>query len=139
MASVPRRRPRPTDAPARRRHLRVIHGGRSDRRTRSSRPPSKAKASSARRPAARLVIAAGLVVAAFVFGLVVLHVLLAQSAFRLQTLQQQILEQEALVRQRLYEVASAESPVRITEAATEIGLVVPQEQRYIVSPDTRAE
>lgn len=137
MASVPRRRPRPSQAPAHRRHLRVIHGGRSDRRTRSPKASTKPKAST--RPATRLVIAAGLVVSAFVFGLVVLHVLLAQSAFRLQTLQQQILEQEALVRQRLYEVASAESPVRIAEAATEIGLVVPQEQRYIVSPDTRAE
>lgn len=124
MAYAPKPVTRPTRA--RGRHLRLIPGGQQTRKATGARP--------ARRPAIGFVLAAGAVVAAFVFGLVLLHVVLAQSAFRLQNLSKQVAEEESRNRQMRYEVATAEAPERMADAAASIGLVVPDQQRYLLAP-----
>lgn len=135
MATAPRYRTRPVPARRSRGHLRVIPGGR-----RSRPAPGKVVRTSQRMPRVqvRFAAAASAVVAAFVFGLVLLHVLLAQSAFRLQGLQGQVAREESRYREMRYRVATEEAPSRIAGAASGIGLVVPQEQRYLVAPSKEA-
>lgn len=134
MATVPSRKRRPGSvAPrSRERHLRVIRGGRSDKR---KTPRSVAVA----RPGVRLAVAAGILVASFVFGLVLLHVLLAQSAFRLQSLQQEAAHEQTRLLEMRFQVATGEAPARVTEEAARIGLVVPQEQRYLLTRPGRVD
>lgn len=127
MSTVPRpqTRSRVPPRPARR-HLRLV-AGEAD------------SAASRRRPetgAARLpfVAIALLAVALFVFGLVILHILVAQGSFRLQDLQSKVREEEGRRRQMLYQVARAESPVAVADAAARLGLVVPDSQRYLLGP-----
>lgn len=132
MATVPRPHPHP----ARRsdRHLRVIPGGRKPSRAGSRRtPPARRPRPVTLRPGIRFAVAATIVIAAFVFGLVLLHVLLAQSAFRLQSLEIEAAGEEARYRQMRYQVATAEAPARVAEAAAGIGLVVPEQQRYLLA------
>lgn len=123
MASLPRRSPQPP-ARSRRGHLRLVRGGGA---LRDDKPAPRAK-----RPELRFAAAAAAVVAAFVFGLVLLHVLLAQSAFRLQTLQKQVAEEQTRNRLMRYSVATSESPARVADAAGGIGLVIPAQQRQLV-------
>lgn len=127
MASAARPRVRAPASKGKRNHLRVITGGRAGGSKAASRPSS--------RPGLKFGAAAAIVLAAFVFGLVLLHILLAQSAFRLQGLQDEVRLQEARFRDMRYRVASEEAPARISEAAEGIGLVVPAEQRYLLVPD----
>ncbi len=75
-----------------------------------------------------------LVVAIGIFGLVLLHIYAAQSSFHLRELQEQASEQEARFRDMRLEVAAAESPKKVAEAASSLGLVVPEAQEYIVGP-----
>lgn len=144
MASAPKPNPRPIRTTHR--HLRLVPGGQQARKRRGSpahlkRPKTRGTAPSGH-PAAiagaglRFAVVATIVVAAFVFGLVLLHVLLAQSAFRLQSLQKQVTQDESRNRQMRYQVATAEAPARIAESAAAIGLVVPDQQRYLLLPDS---
>ncbi|HVE75684.1 MAG TPA: hypothetical protein VND22_02830 [Actinomycetota bacterium] len=70
--------------------------------------------------------------AAFVFGLVLLNVFVAQGSFQLAELREQVADQERQYRQMRYEVAKSESPERVAEMASRLGLVVPAEQEYIL-------
>lgn len=82
----------------------------------------------------RFVATASAVLMAFIFGLVMLHILSAQASFRLEGLHERVEREEARYRKMRYEVASAESPARIADAAKGLGMVAPAERRYIVGP-----
>lgn len=140
MAVVQRQRPRVSPSPHRRgpvrkRHLVLIRGGRStERRGSSGRRKPAARRKVARTPTARFAAAASVVVMGFVFGLVMLHILLAQASFRLEALHRRVADEEARHRRMRHEIAVAESPARIAEAAAGLGLIEPQERRYVVVP-----
>lgn len=82
----------------------------------------------------RFVATASAVLMAFIFGLVMLHILSAQASFRLEGLHERVEREEARYRKMRYEVASAESPARIADAARGLGMVPPAQRRYIVGP-----
>lgn len=129
MSTVPRpqTRSRVPPLPARR-HLRLVPGEAGSAATR--RRPESGTA----RAGLPFVAIALFAVALFVFGLVILHILVAQGSFRLQDLQSKVREEEGRRRQMLYQVARAESPVAVADAAARLGLVVPDSQRYLLGP-----
>jgi cell division protein FtsL len=95
--------------------------------------PPRSRSPQTRRRRARLVAGAGVIVAfVAVFGLVGIHVLLAQGQFRLAHLQGQADDAQArYIRLRL-EVAQLESPERIVAAAQErLGMVAPSSVTYL--------
>lgn len=103
--------------------------------TRTRRAPEAKKSQSA---GMTFFVVSAIAIAAFVFGLVLLNVFLAQSSFRLADLQAETANQEALYRKMRFEVAKAESPSRVAEAATSMGLVVPDKQEYLIGrPEVR--
>lgn len=118
-------RPARSTRPARR-HLTVLPGGRQD---------SVAEPEPRRGVGIRFIAMATAVVSALVFGVVLLHVMLAQSSFELQRVHEKLVTEETRFRQMRFEVATAEAPARIHEAAANIGLVVPGEQRYVYGPE----
>lgn len=130
------RRKNPTGA---RPHLVAIQGGRG-RRTQRTRLRTKARAfqrfpaASVSAPGMRFVAAASAAVMALIFGLVMLHILSAQASFRLESLHERVAREEVRHRQMRYEIAAAESPGRVAEAARSLGLVQPAERRYIFGP-----
>ena len=75
-----------------------------------------------------------LVVAGVVFGLVLLNIHVAQTSFHLSDLQRQAAELQTEQRRLRYEVAKAESPEKIVEMGTTLGLVAPASQEYIDGP-----
>jgi hypothetical protein len=106
--------------PRPRRHLRLIPGGA---------PEPKARPA---RPGIPFVAVASVAVGALVFGLVFLHIMLAQNSFRLADLQSKVaVEQDRHLRMR-YQIAGAESPGRVADAAKSMGLVAPADRRYVV-------
>lgn len=144
MAVAPSPRPR-TRAPRRRRHLVVLPGGRAGervpvrRRRKPSRgiPPLGWGRLTRSRPGVRLVVVSTMVVAALVFGLVLLHILLAQSSFELERLRQQVANEEKRSRLMRYEVAHQTSPARVAEGAAQAGMVAPSDQRTLIAPTER--
>jgi cell division protein FtsL len=121
-------RARPVSAKQTKRHLRVIRGG-SESISVDPRP---------RVAGARFIVVVVLVLAALVYGLVLMHMMLAQSSFELQEARQHVAEEEARYRRMRYEVARETSPAKIADAARELGMVVPKEQRYLVDPREEA-
>lgn len=75
-----------------------------------------------------------LLVSAVVFGLVLLNISVAQTSFQLADLQRRASELQGEQRRLRYEVAKAESPERIVEMSTSLGLVVPSSQEYLEGP-----
>jgi cell division protein FtsL len=80
-----------------------------------------------------------LVVAGVVFGLVLLNIHVAQTSFHLSDLQRQAAELQAEQRRLRYEVAKAESPEKIVEMGTTLGLVAPASQEFIDGPSLTAD
>lgn len=86
------------------------------------------------RRAAPMAIVGGLLVAAVVFGVLLEQVVLAQSAFQLQSLRERVAEAGAEHEELVLEAATLESEGRIERfARTELGMVEPAEVRYIVA------
>lgn len=125
-ASRPVPRPVPHPAQPVRRHLTVLPGGRQD---------SDVAEEPRQGVGIRFIAMATAIVAALVFGVVLLHVMLAQSSFELQRVHEKMVAEETRYRQMRFEVATAEAPARIHQAAASIGLVVPPEQRYVYGPE----
>ena len=94
--------------------------------------------SSASRPRRRrgaMILFTGLVLAgAVVFGLVLVNIVLAQRSFELGDLQSRVAEQQTLAKRLRYEIARAESPERIAQAAAAMGLVSPEREEHIQGP-----
>jgi cell division protein FtsL len=127
-----RTRPRPSQSKAT--QLRVIRGGRESS---NSRPASEVVRVSIRpAPGLTFVALATSIVAICVFGVVLLQVMLAQTSFELQKVHEQLVTQETKYRRMRFEVANAEAPAKIHEAAASLGLVVPAEQRYVFGPES---
>ncbi|HLF70200.1 MAG TPA: hypothetical protein VI541_04520 [Actinomycetota bacterium] len=125
MSSVPRQIARPRTQPRRRPVtgrplLRVIDGGRAS------------AADAKRRSTIIFLTWSGVAGAALIFGVVLLNVFVAQGSFKLEDLQSQVEQQSNEYRRMRFEVAKAEAPARVAEAATALGLVVPDTQEYIL-------
>jgi cell division protein FtsL len=80
------------------------------------------------------VTAGLLIVSAVVFGLVLLNIYVAQASFELADLERRATELQTEQRRLRYEVAKAESPERIVEMGTALGLVAPTSQEYLEGP-----
>jgi cell division protein FtsL len=80
------------------------------------------------------VTAGLLIVSAVVFGLVLLNIYVAQASFELSDLERRAAELQTEQRRLRYEVAKAESPERIVEMGTALGLVAPTSQEYLEGP-----
>jgi cell division protein FtsL len=111
--------PAPETGPARPRPLRVVE------------PPELSPAQRRRR-ARWAVMVAGLFVGAVLFGLVGLHVMLAQNQFRLDRLNSQAADQQARYERLRLQVDQLESPQRIVETAEKkLGMVAPGSVTYL--------
>jgi cell division protein FtsL len=159
-ASNPAVRTRSNRAISPARHLKLIRGGGGrahdplargvKRKSRSSgarvRAPRVGKvrlskrinALSARRGIA-LAAVASLILSLVVFGLLLLHILLAQSSFQLETVRKRVAFEEERNRRMRFEVAGVTSPARVAEAARSLGLVVPKQYHYLVAPTNGAD
>ena len=114
----PRRRPDPS-SPARPQHLRVVapqHRSQDDRR---------------RRRRVRVASAVGLAVAV-AFGLVYLHIVLAQRQFALDHLTAKVTAQQEQYQQLRLQVAQVEAPARIISVAEgKLGMREPSSVTYL--------
>jgi cell division protein FtsL len=159
-ASNPAVRTKSNRAISRARHLKLIRGegGRAQdplargvkKKPRSSNARARAlrvgkvrlskrfKAFPARRGFA-LAAVASLILSLFVFGLLLLHILLAQSSFQLETVRKRVAFEEERNRRMRFEVAGVTSPARVAEAARSLGLVVPKQYHYLVAPADGAD
>lgn len=94
----------------------------------------RARLARSRRPGLPFVTLAVVAVGALVFGLVLLNLMLAQSALRLQDLQARSAAEEARGRELRLRLAEAESPARLAQEARGLGLVQPQRREVIEAP-----
>ena len=130
-------RPARSRAPARQVSLEVVSGGGPGRRPRSDRgsgPFRWNKVAGAFCSSPIRCTAALAAVSAVVFGLVLLNIHVAQTSFRLEDLQRHAVELQVEQRRLRYEVARAESPEKIVEMSTALGLVPPVAQQYLEGP-----
>jgi cell division protein FtsL len=142
MSAVPRHRAEPsTTVPERRRPaaprpgLTVVPGSRHSRTRAAKRARWTSRfAVTFRSNPARVSIGL-LVVSGVVFGLVLLNIHVAQTSFHLSDLQRQAAELQTEQRRLRYEVARAESPERVVEMGTALGLVAPADQVYLEGPE----
>jgi hypothetical protein len=74
------------------------------------------------------------VFASMVFGLVGVHVLLAQNQLRLDQLNARAATQEVTYERLRLQVAELESPARIVREATDRGMVMPPGVTYLLPP-----
>lgn len=111
--------PRPETQPVRRRALSVVQSG---------------DKTAVRGNAARTLFLSTVVFLFLgLFGLVSLHVLLSQSQFRLDELEEKTAKEEARYRRLRLQVAELESPETIVKAAREeLGMVEPDSVSYLV-------
>lgn len=101
------------------------------------RPPLRvvSDAARSRRTRARRLTTAGIAVFAIaVFGLVAAHVALAQGQFQLEHIEAEAERQQSRYEELRLRVAEMESPARVVAAATDLGLVHPENVTYL-APD----
>ncbi|HEX9315732.1 MAG TPA: hypothetical protein VGA71_10060 [Actinomycetota bacterium] len=80
------------------------------------------------------IVFASLLVGAAIFALVVLHVMVDQASFRMDTLESQVTAQQAQLRQLRYAVSVQEAPGRVATLATQAGLVPATQIQTLVGP-----
>lgn len=80
------------------------------------------------------IIFASVLVGAAIFALVVLHVLVDQASFRMDTLESQVTAQQAQLRELRYAVSVQEAPGRIASLASQAGLVPATQMQTLVGP-----
>jgi hypothetical protein len=78
------------------------------------------------------------VFAAMVFGLVGVHVILAQNQLRLDRLTAQAAAEQVTYERLRLQVAQLESPARIVKEATDRGMVMPPGVTYLMPPRAQA-
>jgi len=77
---------------------------------------------------------ASVLVSVAVLGLVVLHVMVDQASFRMDSLDSKVAAQQAQVRQLRYAVSVQEAPARVAAAAAQLGLVPAGQVQTVVGP-----
>ena len=112
-ARVPR--PRPAERPN---HLRVVAPSERVRRRLT--------------PGMAVLLTAGLF--AMLLAVAVSHTVLVEGQVRLDELDAQLVAEQARYQELRTEVAVLESPTRIVEAANEMGMVTPDDLRYLQPP-----
>ncbi|HLK42548.1 MAG TPA: hypothetical protein VKV34_04350 [Thermoleophilia bacterium] len=100
--------------------------------------PGERSAAAKRRRARLLVAATVTVFAAMVFGLVLVHVVLAQNQLRLDQLNTRAAADEVTYERLRLQVAQLESPARIVNEATDRGMVTPPGVTYLVPPTSQS-
>jgi hypothetical protein len=89
---------------------------------------------STRAPGMPFIVLASVLVGAAIFALVVLHVMVDQSSFRLDTLESQVTTQQAQLRELRYAVSVQEAPGRVAALASQAGLVPATQIQTLVGP-----
>jgi cell division protein FtsL len=92
-----------------------------------------------RRPVLRPLVVFTLVVVVVFFGMIYSRISLDRMAFEQYNLEQAAAEQERLHWDLRLELARLQDPVRITEAAADLGLVYPDERITIEAPGVATE
>jgi len=87
---------------------------------------------SSRRPGMPFIVFASVVVGLMVLGLVILHVMVDQASFRMNSLDAQVTRQQAQLRQLNYEVSLRAAPSRIASEALNLGLVPANQLQTLV-------
>ena len=78
---------------------------------------------STKAPGMPFIVFASVLVGAAIFALVVLHVMVDQASFRMDTLESQVTSQQAQLRELRYAVSVQEAPARVATLASQAGLV----------------
>ncbi len=89
---------------------------------------------STKAPGMPFIVFGSLLVGAAIFALVVLHVMVDQASFRMDTLESQVTAQQAQLRQLRYAVSVQEAPGRVATLATQAGLVPATQIQTLVGP-----
>jgi cell division protein FtsL len=89
---------------------------------------------STKAPGMPFIIFASVLVGAAIFALVVLHVMVDQSSFRMDTLESQVTRQQAQLRELRYAVSVQEAPGRVANLAAQTGLVPATNMQTLVGP-----
>ena len=85
-------------------------------------------------PGMPFIVFASVLVGAAIFALVVLHVMVDQASFRMDTLESQVTAQQAQLRQLRYAVSVQEAPGRVATLASQAGLVPATQIQTLVGP-----
>jgi hypothetical protein len=80
------------------------------------------------------ILFASVLVGAAIFALVVLHVMVDQASFRMDTLESQVTRQQAQVRELRYAVSVQEAPGRVANLASQAGLVPATQVQTLFGP-----
>jgi hypothetical protein len=89
---------------------------------------------SSRAPGLPFIVFASVLVGAAIFALVVLHVMVDQASFRMDTLENQVTRQQAQLRELRYAVSVQEAPSRVAGLAAQAGLVPATTMQTLVGP-----
>lgn len=94
---------------------------------------------STRAPGMPFIVFASVLVGAAIFALVVLHVMVDQASFRMDTLETQVTAQQAQLRELRYAVSVQEAPGRVAALASQAGLVPATQIQTLVGPGPGAQ
>jgi hypothetical protein len=89
---------------------------------------------STKAPGMPFIMFASVLVGAAIFALVVLHVMVDQASFRMDTLEGQVTAQQAQLRELRYAVSVQEAPGRVATLASQAGLVPATQIQTLVGP-----
>jgi len=119
-APSPQRAPAPRPRPAERpNHLRVVAPSERARRRRVT-------------PGMAVLLTAGLF--ATLLAVAVAHTVLVEGQVRLDELDSQLVQEQARYQELRAELAERESPARIVQAANDMGMVTPDDLKYLQPP-----
>jgi hypothetical protein len=89
---------------------------------------------SSKAPGMPFIVLASVLVGAAIFALVVLHVMVDQASFRMDSLDSQVTSQQAQLRQLRYAVSVQEAPGHIAGLAAQAGLFPATQMQTLVGP-----
>jgi hypothetical protein len=89
---------------------------------------------SSKAPGMPFLVFASVLVAAAIFALVVLHVMVDQASFRMDTLEKQVTTQQSQLTELRYAVSVQEAPARVAGLAAQAGLVPATQIQTLVGP-----
>jgi hypothetical protein len=89
---------------------------------------------STKAPGMPFIVFASVLVGAAIFALVVLHVMVDQASFRMDTLESQVTKQQAQLRELRYAVSVQEAPGHVAGLASQVGLVPASTMQTLVGP-----
>ena len=89
---------------------------------------------STRAPGMPFIVFASVLVGVAIFALVVLHVMVDQASFRMDTLEGQVTKQQAQLRELRYAVSVQEAPGHVAGLAAQAGLVPASTMQTLVGP-----